>query len=406
MNIAIFTNNYLPNPYGVSTSIETFRREFEKMGHKVYIFAPKFSGYKDENPNVFRYPSLDINIKFRFPLAIPYSRKINKILDKLDIDVIHAQHPNLLGTTAKKWAKRKNIPLVFTWHTLYDHYTNFAPFLPKKFTADYMIKKAVKFANNADAIVVPTDSIIPILKNWGVHPVESPQSGDAEGVFNRAKKEIYVVPTGVIEEDFLGADRNKIRKKYGIADDEILLLMVSRLTEEKNVEFVFRAVADILKNNKTKFVVVSDGYLLPKLQKFCEDEGISDKVIFAGIIGRDEIKNYFAAGDIFVYGSKSETQGMILTEAMYMGLPIVAVCATGITSLVQNNKNGFLTCVTGEKEFAYMIMKLILDKDLREKTGQESARIARKNFTGTVCAKKMLEVYEEAINDQKDSQSK
>jgi 1,2-diacylglycerol 3-alpha-glucosyltransferase len=397
MKIAIFTNNYLPNPYGVSMSIETFRREFEKKGHTVYIFAPKFPGFEDSNENVFRYPALDVNIKFRFPLAFPYSSKISKVLENMDIDIIHAQHPNLLGTAARKWARKKEAPLVFTWHTLYDQYTDFVPFLPSKFSANYMIKKAVKFANDADAVVAPTDSIIPILKRWGVHPVKSPQSGDAKGVFNRVKKEIYVVPTGVIEEEFSGSDRNKIRIKYKIADDEILLLMVSRLTSEKNVEFVFRAVKDILKNNKAKFMVVSDGYLLPKLQKFCEDNGISDKVIFAGIIGRDEIKNYFAAGDIFVYGSKSETQGMILTEAMYMGLPIVAVCATGATSLVRNNRNGFLAGAGGEKEFAYMATKLILDKDLCKKTGQESARIARENFTSSICAEKMLDLYEKTI---------
>jgi 1,2-diacylglycerol 3-alpha-glucosyltransferase len=379
MKIAIFTNNYLPNPYGVSMSIETFRREFEKMGHTVYIFAPKFPGFEDSNKNVYRYPALDINIKFRFPLAIPYSSKMSRILENLGIDIIHAQHPNLLGTAAKKWARKKKVPLVFTWHTLYDQYTDFVPFLPSKLSASYMIRKAVKFANNADAVVAPTDSIIPILKNWGV------------------KKEIDPVATGVIEEEFSGADRKIIRTKYSIADDEILLFMVSRLTSEKNVEFVFRSVLDILKNNKVKFIVVGDGYLLPKLQKFCEDNEISDKIIFAGIIGRNEIKNYFAAGDIFIYGSKSETQGMILTEAMYAGLPIVAICATGVTSLVRNNKNGFLTCATDEKEFAYMVTKLMLDKDLRKKTGEESTRIAKEKFTASACAEKMIEVYKKAI---------
>jgi len=400
VNIAIFTNNYLPNPYGVSTSIETFRREFEKLGHKVYIFAPKFPGFSDENPNVFRYPAIDFEIKIKFPLAIPYSRKISKILSGLDIDIIHAQHPNLLGTAARKWAKKKKVPLIFTWHTLYDQYTDFVPFLPAKFSAGYMIKKSVKFTEDSDAVVIPTDSIAPILKNWGVHPVKSPQSGDAEGVFNRVKKEIYVVPTGVSEEEFQNADRNLIRKKYSISDNDILLLLITRLTAEKNVEFVFRSVMEILKERKNvKFLVSGDGYLRPSLEKYCEQNGISEQVIFSGIVSRDEIKNYYAAADIFVYGSKSETQGMILTEAMYMGLPIVAVCATGVISLVQNNKNGFLTCVTGEKEFAYMITKLILDKKLREKTGEESARIARENFTASVCAKKMLVVYEKAIEN-------
>jgi 1,2-diacylglycerol 3-alpha-glucosyltransferase len=386
MNIAIFTNNYLPNPYGVSTSIETFRREFEKRGHKVYVFAPHFPKYADENPNVFRYPAIDFEIKIKFPLAIPYSRKISKILKKLDIDIIHAQHPNLLGTAAKKWAKKKNVPLVFTWHTLYDQYTDFVPFLPARFSAGYMIKKSVKFANNADAVVVPTDSIIPILKNWGV------------------KKEMNPVATGVSEEEFQNFDRNLIRKKYNISDDDILLLLITRLTAEKNTEFVFRSVTEILKERKNvKFLVSGDGYLRPSLEKYCKENGISEQVIFSGIVSRDEIKNYYAAADIFVYGSKSETQGMILTEAMYMGLPVVAVCATGATSLIQNNKNGFLTCVTGEKEFAYMIIKLILDKDLRKKTGEESARIARENFTASVCAQKMLEVYSEAIKKSENS---
>ena len=400
VNIAIFTNNYLPNPYGVSTSIETFRREFEKLGHTVYIFAPYFSGYKDENPNVFRYPAIDLEIKIKFPLVIPYSRKISKILNELKIDVIHSQHPNLLGSAARKWAKRKKVPLVFTWHTLYDYYANFVPFLPKKFVAGYMIKKAVKFANQADAVVVPTDSVIPILKNWGVHPVKSPQGGDAEGVFNRVKKEIYVVPTGVIEEEFKNPDRKKARDKYGIKENEVLLFLATRLTAEKNIEFVFRSVREILKERKNvKFLVSGDGYLLPELKKYCKDNGIYEQVVFSGIIPRSEIKDCYAAGDIFVYGSKSETQGMVLTEAMYMGLPVVAVCATGVISLVQNNRNGFLTCVTGEKEFAYMITKLILDKKLREKTGEESARIARENFTASVCAKKMLVVYEKAIEN-------
>jgi 1,2-diacylglycerol 3-alpha-glucosyltransferase len=384
MNIAIFTNNYLPNPYGVSTSIETFRMEFEKKGHKVYIFAPEFSGYVDENPNVFRYPALDIDIKFHFPLAIPYSFKMDRVIRELDLDVIHSQHPNLLGTAAKKWARKKNIPLVFTWHTLYDYYTNFVPFLPSKFSAKYMIKKAVSFANDADAVIAPTDSVVPILKSWGV------------------KKEINAVATGVIEDEFKNADGNLVRKKYAISEGDIVLLSTTRLTAEKNIEFVFRSVTEILKERKNvKFLVAGDGYLLPGLKKYCEENMISEQVIFSGIVPRDEIKNYYAAADIFVHGSKSETQGMILTEAMYMGLPVVAVCATGVTSLIQNNKNGFLTCVTGEKEFAYMIIKLILDKNLRQKTGEESIRIARENFTSSVCAEKMLEVYEKTINEKK-----
>src|SRR4030043_309152 len=146
MRIAIFTNNYLPHPYGVSGSVESFRKEFERLGHEVYIFAPRWKGYRDKNRRVFRYPAFETNVKIKFPIAIPYSRKISKILDKLDLDIIHSQHPNLLGSAAARWTRRKSasrrIPLVFTWHTLYDQYAHFAPFVPVKLAAWWAIRNA------------------------------------------------------------------------------------------------------------------------------------------------------------------------------------------------------------------------------------------------------------------------
>lgn len=381
MNIAIFTNNYLPNPYGVTVSVETFREELEKRGHTVYIFAPKWKGYEDKNLNIFRYPSIDIEFKFRFPLPLPYSWRIRKILKNLKIDIIHAQHPNLLGSAARRWSKKKKIPLVFTWHTLYDRYMNFVPLIPRKWAASYIIKKAVAYANSADTVIAPTASIIPILKKWGV------------------KKEIIPIATGIKAEEFFGADREVVRKKYHIADDEIVLFLVSRLTEEKNIEFVFRSVKNILADSplgKVKFLVAGDGYLLPKLKKYCEEEKISASVIFAGLVPHRELKNYYASADIFVYGSKSETQGIIPLEAMYMGLPIVAVDSTGISSLALNKANGFLVREE-EKEFSDAVLKLINDASLRKRFGEASGKIARENFTSEVSADKLLRVYENCL---------
>jgi len=384
MRIAFFTNNYLPNVYGVPMSVETLRKEFESRGHEVFIFAPNYSDYQDINKNVFRYPSLDINIKFRLPLGIPYSGKMNKILENLDLDIIHSQHPNLLGTAAMKWAKKKNIPLIFTWHTLYDQYTNFVPFLPAKFSANWIIKSAVKYANKSDVVIVPTESLTPIIKKWGV-----------------TNSNIIPIATGVVETEFSGANRNEVRSKYGIKENETLLLLVSRLTAEKNIDFLFNAVVEILKENENaKFMLVGDGYLVPELKEKARKENLENRIIFAGVITHQEIKNYYAAGDIFVYASKSETQGMIITEAMYMGLPIVAVKATGIESLIENGVNGILT-LEDNNEFISAVKKMIENKDLRKKMAQESARIAREKYTSLICANKMLEVYEEAIKIKK-----
>jgi 1,2-diacylglycerol 3-alpha-glucosyltransferase len=382
MKIGIFTNNYLPNPYGVPNSIESFRKEFEVLGHQVFIFAPEWKGYRDENPNVFRYPAINLGYKIKFPLAIPYSKKIDKILEDLDIDIIHSQHPNLLGNAALKWARKKNIPLVFTWHTLYDRYTNFIPLIPNKLSAGWIIKKAVNYANKANLVIAPTDSVIEIIKDWGV------------------RNEIIAIPTGIEEKDFQNPERKLLRDKYGLEDDEILLVLVSRLTEEKNIEFVFEALADLLKKEAgVKFLVAGNGYLVPKLKKFVADEKIAGQIIFSGIAERRGLKNYYAAGDIFVYASKSETQGMVLSEAMYMGLPIVAVNAPGASSLVINNQTGILTR-EDKIEFSGAVQKLIKDQELRLKFSEEAKKIAREKYTSKVCAKQMLEAYIQAIKSK------
>ena len=380
MKIGIFTNNYLPNPYGVAGSVESFRKEFERLGHEVYIFAPRWKGYRDENSNVFRYPAIETNMKIKFPIPIPYSLKINKILDNLNLDIIHSQHPNLLGSAAMRWAKKKNIPLVFTWHTLYDQYAHFFPIIPQSVAIWWAIRNARNYAKKCDQIVVPTPSVGEIIKKWGVK-----------------NENIIAIPTGVEEKQFANSDRESVRKKYNISKDEILLFVMTRLTEEKNMEFLVSAAAEILKkNNNTKFMICGDGNLKDILEKKVAKAELSDKTIFVGIVSNNEKKNYHAAGDIFVYASKSETQGMTLSEAMYSGLPIIAVRATGVKDIVEDGKTGFLVS-ENIQEFGAAVQKLINDADLRKKFGEEAKRIARGKYTSRVCAEKMLKIYEGAI---------
>ncbi|EKE15518.1 MAG: glycosyl transferase group 1 [uncultured bacterium] len=388
MNIAIFTNNYLPNPFGVAGSIESFRKEFEKMGHTVYVFAPETKEYVDNNSNacspgrrVFRYPSVDINYKISFPLAIPCSKRIDKILDDLKIDVIHSQHPNLLGTAAKKWAKKKSIPLIFTWHTLYDQYAHFVPpVISRKLAAWWAIRNARKYANLADFVITPTDSVKEIIKKWGV-----------------ANESIVSIPTGIDEKQFEFADGKKIRNKYGIADDEILLVVITRFTNEKNMEFLFSSVIEVLKkNSKVKFLAGGDGNLTKNLKELVDRSSVAGQVIFAGFVSNEIKKDYFSAGDIFVYASKSETQGMVISEAMYSGLPVVAVRATGVEDLVMDGASGFLVS-ENEKEFASAVEKLASDKELRKRFSENAKKIAMENYVSSVCAKKMIEIYEKTI---------
>lgn len=388
MKIAIFTNNYLPNPYGVSTSIESFREELESRGHTVYVFASKFKDFLDENSKVFRYPALDLKFKnIRFPIPIPFSFKINKILKNLEIDVIHSQHPNLLGWQAKRWAKKKNVPLIFTWHTLYDQYAHFAPFfIPKGVASWWAIQNAVKFANKSDQVIVPTPSVGKIIRKWGVK-----------------NSNIIAIPTGVDEKNFQNPDKESLRKSLGIGQDKIVVLLHSRLTEEKNILFVFDCMQKVLKRNPEAFFVISgNGNLVELLKNKAKTGKIEKQIFFLHPQKREELKNIYALGDIFVYGSKSETQGTVITEAMYMGLPIVAVSATGVKDLVANQVTGLLVEEDSDL-FANAIERLIKDKILREKLSENASRIAKQNYTAESCGQKMLEIYEEVIKSKKNN---
>jgi len=388
MRIAIFTNNYLPNPFGVSMSIESFRKEFERLGHTVYIFAPAFKGYIDENENaclsdsrVFRYLSIDLKFKdIRFPIVIPYSYRIGRILEELEIDVIHSQHPNLLGWQAKRWAKKKNVPLVFTWHTLYDQYAHFVPLVPEKIAAWWAIGNAVSYANKCDQVIVPTKSIKKIINDWGVE-----------------NKNIVAIPTGVEESFFENPERETMRKQLEISDDEIVLLLMSRMTAEKNVQFLVRSVIPILKKNKkVKFILAGEGIELPQLRKMIAEAQLENQVIFQGIASREVTKNIYAASDIFVYASKSETQGMIISEAMCLGLPVVAVNATGAKDLVTNHVTGLLVDENRDA-FSAAVKRLVDDEELRNKFSQNAKIIALENYTSEICSQEMLEVYKNVI---------
>ncbi|MFA5986981.1 MAG: glycosyltransferase [Parcubacteria group bacterium] len=378
LHIAIFTNNYLPNPYGVSASIESFRQKLITDGHVVYIFAPQWKGgavVQKEEKNVFRYPSIDVPTKVDFSLVVPYAPKIDAVLEKLQIDIVHAQHPILLGSTARKWAKKKNVPLIFTWHTLYDLYTHYMPFVPQHVSGKVAIHNAVSYANACDHVIVPTPIIYRAIRDFGV-------------VHDR----ISIIPSGVDEELFADPQGEKIREKYHYTKKDLVLVTVSRLTEEKNVVFLAQSVAEILqKNPHVKFLCAGEGDLLDEMQDIFVQKKVSERVIFAGVVQRSDVKDYLAAGDIFVYASTSETQGTIVTENMYVGKPIIAVGVNGVKDLVEHEINGLET--KEDHSFVDAIQRMIDDAELRDRMGRNAARIAREKYTATVCAKKLLATY-------------
>lgn len=384
MRIGIFTNNYLPNPYGVSTSVEGFRRGLTALGHEVYIFAPRWSSDEKPREKVFRYPSIDLPTKVPFALPVPYDKHIDRIIKDLDLDIIHAQHPNLLGAQAHRWAIKKNIPLVFTWHSMYDRYAHYVTFVPERFVGQWAVRNALEFAQGADSVIVPTQSIYDVLEEKGL-PTEK----------------ISIVPSGVDETFFANPDPQSLRKKFDIPDNQKVIVTVSRLTQEKNVLFLARAIKKILDDYRDAIVLFGgEGNLQHDLESYFADVGLAHRVIFPGVVRRSDMKHYLAVADLFVYASTSETQGTVITEAMYVGAPIVAVRASGVEDVIEDGVTGILVDEV-TSDFAYVARRLLRDDDERIRIGKNAHVVAVQRYTVTKCTDQLLAVYEATLAKKK-----
>jgi len=372
MRIGIFTNNYIPIISGVTESIESFRKELEARGHEIYIFAPRFPGHKDDNPNVFRYPSINYKYKTPFPIAITLGKGALKKAKELKLDVIHSQHPFNVGQDALKIARKLDLPILFTNHCRYDIYTHFIPLVPQKLLKWYVKTTAVNYANKCNAVISPTQSIKEMLIEWGM------------------RTRIEVIPTGTNIEKFKNAKSGKVREELGIGRDKTLLMTISRLAEEKNVDFLIRSFAG-MDNENLHLMIVGGGHYKEALEKLATDLGVRDKTTFTGAIPHQDIPKYFKASDIFVYASLSETQGIMITEAMASGLPVVAVKAPGAMDLIESGVDGILSPEI-EEAFIARVNLLIHDPEKWKQIAEQAVKSAEKVSVGN-CVDKLERVY-------------
>jgi len=383
MRIGFFTDTYLPVVHGVVISIETFRKSLEKMGHKVFIYAPHVPGYKDKNPNVFRFESIRVIEKPEMRLALPFLPKdhTGKVLD-FKLDIAHAHTPFSMGFLAKYIADHQKIPLVYTHHT---HYPEYAKFYIKEKIITPLLARFLSawYSNMADVIIAPSYKIKKLLQEYGV----------------KKKKPIYVLPTGVNPKVFKPSRRIKLRlrKKLKIFPKSRILVFVGRMGKEKNPEFLLRVMGEILKRNNDVFLLmVGDGPALKEFQKISQKLGIENNVIFTKAVPYKEIPDYYQASDIFVFASLTDTQGIVILEAMASGLPIVALKDAAFQEVVVYNKNGFLIKKASTKIFANIILKILNDSRFYRKLSHNSRKFAYA-FSEENQAKKLLKIYKNLV---------
>ncbi len=384
MHIAHFTNTYKPNINGVVRSVSTFRKSLTQMGHNVFIFSQDTQDYEDTEAFVFRYPALSIpTVDYSF--SIPVSPFIDWLLPSLKLDVIHSNHPVLLGYAAADKAEKFNIPLVFTFHTRYEEYSHYIPF-SQAFVKEIIVDWLLRYIERCQHIITPSESIRQMLIKYS-------------GITDH----ITTIPTGIELKPYQEATGASIRYNLNWGKEKILV-SIGRLAAEKNLKTLLSAFALVMQSNQnTRLVIIGDGPQKEELKKFAKDLGIAECVLFTGLVPFDQIPKYLKAADLFCFASVSETQGLVTMEAMAAGLPVVAVKGTGTSEIVQDGITGILTENTPES-LAQAINQVLDNEELYHRYEHEALEISH-SFDIAVQAQRIINVYEQAIEDKKAGRS-
>ena len=373
MRIAVFSDSYKPYVSGVVNSLDTFGRELRKMGHQWYIFAPGYPGYVDDEPGVFRFLSIAAPTNPDYRLAIPLSLAVCRRLRELQIDVVHTHSPFLMGGLGARAARRLKLPLVFTYHTLYEEYVHYSP-VARGLARRLMRTISKHYCDKCDTVIVPTQAIRELLGRYGV------------------QTEVVVNPTGIDLSRYENLDRSLLRVEFGIPANHRVLLSVGRLGKEKNVHFLIRAFSRIAdEDDKVTLVMVGGGPERADLEALARSLGLERRVIVAGSKQPSDMPTIYAGADVFIFASTTDTQGMVITEAMAAGLPVVAVKAYGSGNVVDHGINGLLTPVD-EAEFAAAVMAVLRDASLFSRLAL-GTREKAEEMSSARCAKRLEQVY-------------
>jgi len=386
VRIAFFTNCYKPLVNGVVTSIVSLKEAYERKGHDVYIFAPRVKDYIDQEKNVFRYRSVNLTSKVKYPLPIPLSFRAKKVITEFNPDIVHIHHPFLLSSQAIMYGKKFGIPKILTIHTQYEQYAYYIAPIPEIITQEAIKIVVPNLAYKIDCITTPSASMKDLIKSYGI------------------TKRIEVITNGIKLASFREKDELKcleIRKKYNLKEDDKIILFVGRITQEKNIDKVIKAFATIKRKGVmgVKLVIVGSGLALEGLKELAVSIGVGKDVIFTGNVDYKDVKHYYKIGYTFVTTSITEVNPLTIIESLASGLPVLAVRAPWAVDIFTDGVDGLLTDNDVE-QFANALEKLIREPELREKLSQGALKTSEQYSIDTI-SERMLNLYREVIEIKK-----
>ncbi len=382
MKIALVTDTYFPRINGVSTSTQIFAEEFVKLGHEVHIYAPAFPNNIDETNGlkIYRFPSFYLFFDPEDRLGMPWKDKklVQQFIDN-KYDIVHTQTPFTIGGPAVKWARKSGAKVVHTYHTLFAAYVeHYLWFMPKALSVWYAKSASRRYCNACDLLITPSTEMRNVLLSYNV------------------TKPVEVIPTGIRLDRFKDRDGERFRKMKGYKPEDQVVLFMGRVAEEKNIDFLMRVVHRLKPRvPNLQFLIAGEGAAKKHLEKMALDMGMNDYVHFAGYLSKEDWRDCYDGSDLFVFASITETQGLVVTEAMAAETPVVAVAEMGIKDVMASGRGG-LTTKLDMDEFTEAVFRMLTDKALYAQKKSETLAEADK-WSSTSMAKRMIEAYEKIL---------
>jgi len=381
MKILFISDVYFPRINGVSTSIETFRKELRALGHTVHLIAPDYMTPSSDETDILRVPSKRVPLDpedrlMSFKWVMQHLAKFRSE----QYDVIHIQTPFVAHYLGTKLSRLLGIPCIETYHTFFEEYLyHYIPLVPKKLMRMVAQRFSRHQGNSLNGMVVPSHPMLSVLKNYGIG--------------TRSE----VIPTGIEPESFVLGDRAEFRKNYFIPQDRPVLLFVGRVAHEKNIGFLLQVLGQVRKEiPDILFMIAGEGPARESLMHETSNLGLSENVMFIGYLDRHtELNSCYRSADIFIFSSRTETQGLVLLEAMAQGVPVVSTAELGTRDVLTEGM-GVWIAHENLADFSGKVVEMLGNADARKVLGNAGRDYAY-SWSASKQAEKMLRFYQTII---------
>ena len=379
MNIVMATNTYGPQVGGVARSVDRFTQAYRARGHRVLVVAPSYENLEPDEPGVARVPAIQHFNGSDFSVILPIPMYLARSINEFQPDLFHSHHPFLLGDTALRMASGRQIPLVFTYHTMYELYTHYVPFGAESL-GEMAKRLSVGYANLCDHVIAPSRYIASLIVARGV------------------STPITVIPTGVDVARYERGEGREFRRRLRIPEGAFAVGHVGRLAPEKNLDFLAESLGLFMQRYPSAhFFVVGTGPSQPGLKKCLEAAGVGERCHFAGQLDEPDVINAYHAMDVFAFSSQSETQGIVVAEAMAAGVPVVALDAPALSEVVEDGVNGVVVTPADSREFAEALGRVAGLPPEHRAAYIRAARHTAQGCSVDVCADKSLALYSDVL---------